>query len=54
MRPEDTDKYRRVEDVLYRLADAPKEEVVKPTRLPTSLNEESEESSEDAPTDPRD
>ena len=54
MRPEDTDKYRRVEDVLYRLSEAPKEEVTKPTRLPTSVAEETEESSEDSSTDPRD
>ena len=49
--PEDTDKYKRFEDVMYRLADLPKKVGPDLKKTDPSEEEASDESSDDAPKD---
>jgi len=49
--PEDTDKYKRFEDVMYRLADLPKKVGQDLKKTDASEEEAPDESSDDAPKD---
>ena len=48
MNPEDTDKYKRFEDVMYRLADLPKK-VVQDLKKTDASEEEEPESPDETP-----
>ena len=53
MNPEDTDKFKSLEDVLYRLGDVPKKDVDEPEKAKAPERTPSDKSSDDASEDPK-
>ena len=51
MNPEDTDKFKSVEDVLYRLVDLPKKEREDLEKAEAAAKDPSDKSSDDSPKD---